>query len=190
MNTPSHLLMTAAARKALPRLHIPAGAVLIGSVAADLPLYLLSFGGYVYFHFSLGWSSSDTFSHMYDTLFYEDKIWMALHNVLHAPIVLVVGAALAWAARRASPGPSRWLLWFLMACLLHSVVDIFTHHDDGPLLLFPFDWRMRYIGPISYWDSSHYGREFARIELVLDSFFLIYLFGPKIVSRVRGRLRS
>ena len=43
MNTPSHFIMTATLRKALPKLNMPRGAVWLGSVMPDLPLYVLAY---------------------------------------------------------------------------------------------------------------------------------------------------
>ena len=87
MNTPSHFLMTAALRKAAPGTGIVTGAFLLGSVAPDIPLYLLSLGGIVYFHLALGWPMSDTAQHMYDNLYFNDLGWIGFHNVIHAPLV-------------------------------------------------------------------------------------------------------
>ena len=36
-------------------------------------------------------------------------------------------------------------------------MDIPVHHDDGPLVLFPLDWKTRIMSPVSYWDRAHYG---------------------------------
>ncbi|MGK7900260.1 MAG: hypothetical protein AB4352_02390 [Hormoscilla sp.] len=43
MNTPSHFLVNAALEKILPRLAIAKSAFLLGSIAPDLPLYILSY---------------------------------------------------------------------------------------------------------------------------------------------------
>lgn len=50
MNLPSHFLMTAGLEKALPRVPMVKSAFLIGSIAPDIPLWLLSIGGMVYYH--------------------------------------------------------------------------------------------------------------------------------------------
>ncbi len=55
MNTPSHLIMTAALRTRLRPLPIPRGAFLLGAVLPDVPLWLLSVGGGLYFRYGREW---------------------------------------------------------------------------------------------------------------------------------------
>lgn len=190
MNTPSHFLMTAALEKALPRIPIVKTAFLLGSVAPDIPLWLLSIGGLVYYHWILGWSEADTFRLMFDQLYFHHPLWVISHNFLHAPIVLLAGLGIVWRSRRNIQSRSRWLFWFLLACLLHTSVDIVTHRDDGPLLFFPFDWTTRFISPVSYWDERYYGQEFQIFELSLNLFFLLYLLSPLIQRWLRRGLQQ
>ena len=189
MNTPSHFLMTAALEKALPRIPIVRGAFLLGSIAPDLPLWMLSIGGIAYYHWILGWSFSDTFRLMFDQLYFNHPFWIASHNLLHAPLVLLAGIALIWRDRRNIGSLSRWCFWFFLACLLHSVIDILTHVDDGPLLFFPFDWSTRFHSPVSYWDDRYYGREFQQFELFLNFSLILYLVTPLIYRCLRGMVR-
>lgn len=190
MNTPSHFLMTAALDKLLPRVPIHQQAFLIGSVAPDIPLWILSLGGVVYYHFILGWSLAKAFHLMFDNLYFYNPLWLAFHNLLHAPLLLLLGITLVWKKRRNTGSIHRWLFWFLLACLLHSFVDIFTHVDDGPLLFFPLNWSVRFHSPISYWDPRHYGREFSRFELGLDSFFVLYLLRKPLCRLAQGLRQS
>ncbi len=174
VNTPSHLIMTAALRKALgtPRDKAP---VLWGSVAPDVPLYVLSIAVLIWLCLVRGWSGGQAFGLMYGTLYFDDPIWIALHSVLHAPAVQAAGLGVAWALRRQRPRAAIWLAWFFAACALHTLVDVATHHDDGPLIFFPFDWTTRVRSPVSYWDPAHYGRQFAVFELGLDLVLLAYV---------------
>ena len=66
-------------------------------------------------------------------------------------------------------------VWFAIGCGFHTLLDIFTHVNDGPVLLYPFNWRYRYRAPVSYWDPRHGGRTFAMFELALDIGLVIYL---------------
>lgn len=182
MNTPSHFLMTVALDKRLPRVPIHRTAFLLGSVAPDIPLWLLSTGGIIYYHLILGWSTQAAFHLMFDTLYFHNPFWLACHNLLHAPILLFLGIAVAWKKRRNIGSPSRFLFWFLLACLFHSCVDILTHADDGPLVFFPLNWTTRFHSPVSYWDPRHYGREFSRFETILDSLLVLYLLKGRICS--------
>lgn len=180
MNTPSHLLMTAAIDKALPRVPIVRSAFLLGSVAPDVPLWILSIAGIVYYRFILGWDSADVAHLLFDDLYFHHPLWLSGHNFLHSPVLLLFGLSVVWRSRRNIGSRSRWWFWFLVACLLHSTVDILTHTDDGPLLLFPLDRTIRFHSPVSYWDSNHYGRQFKLLELVLDGVLLIYLLKQQV----------
>lgn len=186
MNTPSHFLMTAALDKSLARVPIVKSAFLLGSVAPDVPLWILSIGSISYYHFLQGWSLRDTFSFIFGELYFHNLFWIASHNFLHSPILLLLLLSLLWRSRRNIGSPSRWFFWFLLACLLHSVVDIFTHADDGPLLFFPLDWTIRFHSPISYWDPQYYGKEFRIFERVLNAVLLLYLFGSRTCQYVRS----
>jgi membrane-bound metal-dependent hydrolase YbcI (DUF457 family) len=172
MQTPSHFLMSAALAKVLPRVSVVKGGFLWGSIAPDIAIWVLSIGGIIYYHNILGWSREQAASLMFDKLYFNHPLWIISHNLLHAPIVLLVGLGLAW--KFSNP----WWMWFFLACLMHSVVDILTHVDDGPLLFFPFNWTYRFHSVISYYDPRYYGREFSLFEKFLNLFFLIYLLFP------------
>ena len=185
MNTPSHFLMTAGLRKALPGWNMTRSAVLLGSVAPDIPLYLLTFGGLFYFRYLQGWQLSRAARHIFDRLYFHDPIWIGLHNLLHSPLSLALMAIACVLIRRKFQAAADWLLWFLAACALHSIVDILTHYDDGPLLLWPLHWQWRFSSPLSYWDPNHFGREFSWFELGLDLALIVYLVVPSMVSRLK-----
>lgn len=183
MNTPSHFLITGALqrglklRSQLQLQHIPRQAVLLGSVAPDIPLWLLSIGGAVYYQ-SNGKTPGQSFNLMFEHHYFHDPVWIVSHNLLHAPLILLVGLGCTWAGRdRPHSAQNRWF-WFLAACLLHAIIDILTHHDDGPLILFPFHWSLRFYSPVSYWDDRHYGRLFGMFELGLNVVCLLYWLRP------------
>lgn len=185
MNTPSHFLITAALDKALPRVPIVKNAFLLGSVAPDLPLWLLSITGITYYRFVKGWSAAATANWMFDHLYFHHPVWIVLHNFLHAPLILLAGLAIVWRTRRNIGSRSRWLFWFLLACGFHAAIDILTHVDDGPLLFFPFDWSTRFQSSVSYWDDRYYGREFQQFEIGLNVVLLFYLMGPPMTRWLR-----
>lgn len=187
MNTPSHFLITAGLDKFLIRVPIVKSAFLVGSVAPDLSLWLLSIGGAIYYRLILGWSAAETANLMFDKLYFQNPFWIAAHNFLHAPLILLIGLALVWRKHRNIGSRSRWLFWFLLACLGHSVIDILTHVDDGPLLFFPLNWSTRFHSPVSYWDNRYYGQEFQIFEMGLNLLLLIYLARPRIVRYLKRR---
>lgn len=146
----------------------PRFALGLGSVAPDIPLYLMSFGGIAFFKYVKGWNDKETFSHLFDKLYFHDPLWIGFHNFLHSPTMLLILAIAAMCLRARFPKTCRWALYFLAACFLHSVVDIVTHHDDGPVLFFPFDWQYRFPSPVSYWDRNHFGGPFMVFEGLLN----------------------
>ena len=186
MNTPSHLIITAALVESAPAGRVVRSAALVGSVAPDVPLYLLSGGAYVYVRHVRGWQSSDAFHYVFDELFFHDPWWIALHNTLHSPLVLLVALACLWHAKGGRQAfLASWWVWFLLSCLLHSLIDIVTHYDDGPLLLFPLDWTTRFSSPVSYWDPRHFGRQFTIFEVSL----CLAISGCLLVAHARRWLR-
>ncbi|MCA9942638.1 MAG: metal-dependent hydrolase [Anaerolineales bacterium] len=171
MQTYSHFLLTAVLHKAiLPNKPDAAAGLLAGSFAPDVPLALLSTGYVVDRRFIRRHLPDKTrCSPTYNDLYFNNPWWIAAHNSLHAPLPLFALAMIAILLRR------RWLLWFAVSCGLHTAVDIFTHVDDGPALLFPLNWRYRFKAPVSYWDPAHGGRTFRLIEHLLDVMMILYL---------------
>ncbi len=154
-----------------------------GSIAPDLPLYLLSIGGFVYYRFGQGWEVGRTFEYMFDTLFFSDPFWIATHNMFHAPLVLLSMLAATWTARTIAGHWRHAVFWFAAGCLIHTAIDIVTHVDDGPLLFFPLEWTSRFRAPLSYWDARYFGREFAIFEIALNLILLAYLLIPVMRRR-------
>jgi membrane-bound metal-dependent hydrolase YbcI (DUF457 family) len=186
MITYSHVLINLALRRKLPQLNIPRWPVIIGGFVPDLPLTLLSLGTFVYYRYGLGIVDiSPMMRDAFDTKYFTDPFWIAGHNMFHSPTLVLIMLALLWRFRAAGSGVGYWLFWFYMGCLSHSLIDVLTHYNDGPVLFFPFDFYTRFYSPVSYWDPDHYGREFAIFEHILDLLLLVYLLGPAIVRRFR-----
>lgn len=146
--------MTAAINKFLPRTPIVKSAFLLGAVVPDLPLWLLSIGGLVYYCFLRGWTMADAARLLFDDLYFHNPFWTTCHNLLHSPLLLLLELSMVWRTRRNIGSRDRWWFWFLAACLFHIAVDILTHVDDGPLLLFPLNRSLRFHTPVSYWNSN------------------------------------
>ena len=197
MQTYSHLLITGALSAPLIRrgYAVNASAFLLGAVLPDIAFLVLTLlGGAYYTWFSSVPTGESPMVYMHMTLFFTDPLWIAAHNMLHAPLILAtLGLAGYWLARarqtsRASAGT--FLLWFALGALLHTTIDIFTHAGDGPVLLFPLNWTLRFNSPVSYWDPQHYGLIFAPIEHLLDAALLVYLFVLWRRKRATTRLVS
>ncbi len=187
MQTYSHFLLTVWLRdRFAKRWANPHWAMVLGSVLPDIPLCLLTLWYFLrqYYIFGPGFP---LFGPDYDSFYFRDPIWLTSHNIFHSP-----PAVAAWMAIGYFAGVKRnnlfWIafFWFAIGCALHSVADIATHHDDGPLLWFPFDWESRFESPISYWDRRHYAAIVSPIEHSIDAVIL----GWVLVKTWRRRRKS
>lgn len=177
MQTPTHLLVSALVGRQLARhgiaVHFPA--MLLGSVLPDLPFFLLTVGGEVYYRWLAPLPvEGSVMEHLHLTLFFTDPFWIASHNLFHSLIVngILIGVGyLGWRRQR------RWglaLFWLAASMLFHTLLDIAVHHSDGPLFLFPLSWTYRFASPISYWEPERYGRFVTAFELGLNGLLLAY----------------
>lgn len=129
-----------------------------GGLAPDLGLYALTAGAAIYFPLTSDMSLQDAMQHAFGELFFNDPAWIAIHNSLHSPVVLMGLAAASYVAKK------RNALAFAAGALLHTAMDIPVHHDDGPLVFFPFNWDFRVQSPVSYYDTDHFGSFVAPID--------------------------
>lgn len=141
----------------------------IGGLAPDVGLTLLTAGAAVYFPRFRDMTVQESMEHAFGTLFFEDPGWITVQNTLHSPVVT---GALALAGRKAN---SPKLTAFALGCLLHIAMDIPVHHNDGPLVFFPFDWKTRIDSPVSYYDRDHYGGIVAPIDMAVTVVGAAYL---------------
>jgi hypothetical protein len=165
--------------KGLPPLH--STALLIGSVAPDIPLILLT----------LVFILSDTLAghkigpdpeagqsnvgYLFRYLFFHNRWVLTLHNLFHGPLMILFYTVAGYLAWRMGKSWGSALFWFAFSCGLHTLIDIPLHTDDGPLIFFPFYWETRFHSPLSYWDPKHYGNYWSIFEHLLIIGMLIYL---------------
>ena len=166
----------------LPVKSFPTSAVLLGSIAPDVPLFFLSIGGAAWFSWVEKMQPREIAKHMYKDLFYNDPIWISLHNVLHSPTVLITALAVLFFIRGRENVLKSWWTWFFGSCLLHTLVDIPVHHDDGPLIFWPLNWSYRFASPLSYWDRNHY----ASIVIPFEITLAIVLLARIVWQRFKG----
>lgn len=136
------------------------------------------------------WLDASLTLRLFDVWFFENPWVIALQNLFHSPLLLTTYAAISYWFWKQQSRWSGWMFWLSVAAMLHTLLDIPLHVDDGPLLLFPLNWSWRYISPISYWDPRYYGREWSYVELVLDAsliLFLLWTYRHAIGERIRRR---
>jgi membrane-bound metal-dependent hydrolase YbcI (DUF457 family) len=179
MKTYSHFLMTAALAEGLKAQTAPvqARALLLGSIMPDTPLLALTLG----FVLRRSWSGVPAAADpicgpRFNNLYFHNPFWQAGHNLFHAPFLIGLMALAGYYAglRRQKKG-GLVLFWFAVGCGFHSLIDLFTHKNDGPLLLFPFNWNYRLPGVVSHWDARYGGQTFALGERLLDLALVGYL---------------
>ena len=175
MQTFSHFIITAAVGKTLDlKNRSSITGCLIGSVLPDVPLMLLT--AYTYLTTS---TLTETHLVMHNN-YATNPLWIASHNIFHSFIVLGLIAIFAFSLYRTKIG--KLLLWLAIAASLHTVIDIFTHHSDGPYFLFPLSWTIRFESPVSYWDTAYYGGVFRIFEYGLDIGLLVLMSRPFLMS--------
>ena len=165
--------------KGLPPLK--SAAFLIGSIAPDVPLILLT----ILFMLSDMWvgnkmgpdpeAGHSNVGYLFSYLYFHNRWVMTLQNLFHGPIMVIfylVAGYLAWRIGR-TWGPT--LFWFAFGCAMHTLADIPLHTSDGPLLFFPFYWETRFHSPLSYWDPRHYGNYWGPFEHLMALGMLSYL---------------
>lgn len=176
MITPTHAVVNAlVARRAGRRTPLSCRsrvAFVVGGVVPDIALSTLNVAAIIYYPLVDDVSFSAAHERaMYD-LYFNSPWWIAGHNLLHAPIILL---ALIAGASLLNPQWRRRIRFVAAGALLHSVIDIAVHHDDGPLLFFPVSWSIRFRSPVSYWDPDHYGWFMRPVDLAITVAGLVWL---------------
>jgi membrane-bound metal-dependent hydrolase YbcI (DUF457 family) len=64
---------------------------------------------------------------------------------------------------------------FAVSALLHVFVDFLCHREDAHMSLWPVT-RWKFMSPVSYYDSEHYGRWFSLFEAGLGLVLAVLLF--------------
>lgn len=178
MQTYSHALVNGVLAAPLKRRgwEVNIVAFVLGGVLPDMPFFLLTLMGEVYFRLIGGTPTGESpMVYMHMTLYFTDQLWITAHNFLHAPLILLPIGLLGYSAMKNQRRWGAFLLWFALGAGLHSLIDVFTHADDGPVLFFPLNWSYRFNSPVSYWDPEHYGLFFAPLEHLLDLVLIFVL---------------
>lgn len=191
MQTQSHMLINLALGKQLEKRGIRPmyWALAIGSLIPDIPLTLLTVNHWFQQRVTLGnVSPEQLFGEAYDALYFTDPLWITGHSLFHAPLLIALWLAIGWFfGYQQGQTWGKWFFWFAVGNAGHSFVDILTHANDGPLLLYPLNWRLRFSSPVSYWDPNHYGNIFAPLELALNIVLIGYFVFTGIIQPHRRK---
>ena len=148
------------------RLEDAHGWILAGGLLPDLAMFV--FVGW--YAFVLGEAPSQIFG-----VEYFRPGWQLTFDLMNSIPLASAGLALAWWR-----GSARWSGLFA-SVILHCLLDLPLHHDDGHRHFLPLsDWRFE--SPVSYWDAAHLGWLGAGIEAALAT-------GAGVVLALRARQR-
>lgn len=148
MNTPAHVAASLLTWRNETSRHA-AWAVALGAVLPDAPMYVF------YVVQKLRGTAE---RQIWGTEYYRDS-WQLFFDLFNsiplALLAIVVGIRMK----------NRMVQLVAQSSLLHLLLDLPVHHDDGHRHFLPFShWRFE--SPVSYWDPDHHGREFMVLELL------------------------
>ncbi len=179
MRTPTHFLTTALIDRFLPETNVPKHTIgfLVGSVLPDLPFTILTVFYEIYYRrfaeLPLNRYKS-VMEYLHLDLFFNDPVWIVGHNTFHSLIVNLGLTGIGYLALRLNKRWGIFLFWLAVGMLLHTVIDIFTHTSDGPLIFFPLNWTYRFSSPVSYWEAAHFGQVVIVAEYGINLMILLY----------------
>lgn len=168
MKTPTHFIINYVLAKRLGWSRKDRLAFCIGGVAPDFPVILV-FILVMGFEYLFGFGNAQYALTLFQQKYENDSILIVAHNFLHAPLSI---AMLLLISLLNSKRKGNSLFLFFLGCALHSFIDIYTHVNDGPLMLWPFDWETRFASPVSHWDSNQYGYLCLLFEVLLILLFI------------------
>ena len=85
--------------------------------------------------------------------------WQNGFDLFNSIPLLFLCALLSWKHYRS------WAMMFA-SMIIHCLIDLPVHHDDGHRHFFPFS-DFRFQSPLSYWDPKHYGGLVSSVEVTL-----------------------
>lgn len=99
---------------------------------------------------------------------YHLPFWQNLFDIVNSIPLLLAALFLATYRRKYT-----WSFVF-GSMLIHCLLDLPVHHDDGHRHFFPFS-DFRFQSPVSYWDARYHGNIVGLIEVLMFMVSVIYL---------------
>ncbi|MBD2440317.1 hypothetical protein [Nostoc sp. FACHB-110] len=159
MNTPSHAILNLFILNRQIGTQVN-NAICIGAILPDIPIFL--------FYFVMKFVYRLPSRQIWSEVYYQ-PFWQTIISTFHSLPLALIGVLIA-----------HFCSWRLievgfMSMVLHDLLDLPVHNHDAHRHLFPFS-NYRFISPISYWDTNHYGKIVAFVEILLVFIASISLF--------------
>jgi uncharacterized membrane protein YesL len=135
----------------------------LGGVTPDVPMLLIVFTLMV---------TGVPANRIFEELYWQDW-WQICNAIGHSFLLWSALLVLGLVLRSKS---DRWTLLaiYSASALLHAVVDFLVHREDAHMSFWPL-MRYKFISPVSYYDSAHYGGPFSLFEAALGVLMVVIL---------------
>lgn len=165
MKSPTHFLIGHCCARALRWHGRDARLLILGACLPDLPIILCWPAIGIFTVMTGGAFDMARFRAIADGLYFSDSLFSGLHNLMHSPVSLGFLLLVAGIVFPASAVWRRAAVIVLAGAFSHSLVDIISHVEDGPLVFWPLENTIRISGPISHWNPAHGGIWVSGIEI-------------------------
>lgn len=181
MKTPTHLLAGYIFSRATRMTALDTRCFIAGACLPDLPIIVCWPALGVYTVITGGGFDISRFREIADRLYFSDSALAHLHNLLHSPVSLALLILLTGILFPDRPRLRRCLVVALVGAVTHSVIDIVSHVDDGPLVFWPVEQSIRVRGLFSHWNPAYGGGWVTIAELIGTCAAGVYLTGRRMI---------
>lgn len=151
MKTPSHALVGYLSARFMGFDRAKTTVCVLGACLADLPLSL----AYVYFLVECYWQAGHYdgvfIQARMDGIYFENSWLLIAHNLFHSPVSIGYLMLIALICFKLKNGNMGLALAYLVGSLSHALLDVISHINDGPLVLWPLNDEIRFVGLFSHW---------------------------------------
>ena len=143
-------------------------AFVLGALFPDTPTYVF----FLVCGVILGYSGEKMWDDMYFNSGWSIPITLT-HSLIIWPILIALSSYFGW----------KFMRWFSISALFHTMVDFCVHTDDAYRHFYPFsNWKFK--SPISYYNPAEWGVYVGAFDSILVIALLIYLY-----TRYENRMR-
>lgn len=181
MKTPTHLLAGYVFTRVAGMTARDSRYFIAGACLPDLPIIVCWPAIAAFTAMTGGGFDVARFRAIADRLYFSDSAVSYLHNLLHSPVSLLLLALLAGILFPDRSRLRRCLVIALIGAATHSLIDIISHVEDGPLVFWPVEQSIRVRGLFSHWNPVHGGGWVTIAELAGTCTAGIYVAGRRII---------